>query len=76
MGVVLEREMYCHGCLETRDVHWSPDCWILQCCVDQRDLENCAWCPDFSCERLEQWAKQNQGYTEALERLRTLAAEV
>jgi hypothetical protein len=72
MAVVLERNMYCCGCLEDRTAHWSPDCWILQCCVDDRDLENCAWCPDFACERLKEWAAQNQGYAQALERLREL----
>ena len=70
---ILERGMYCNGCLAKRDVHWSPDCWILHCCVDGHELENCSQCADFACERLEEWATQNDGYGAALERLRELA---
>ena len=36
MAQVLERKMYCTGCLGSRETHWSADCWILHCCVDER----------------------------------------
>lgn len=70
MAEVLERKMYCRGCLGDRSVHWSADCWILACCVDERGLTNCSQCAEFPCRRLEEWATQNAGYGVALERLR------
>ena len=74
MPEVIEREMYCTGCLGDRDTHWSADCWILACCVDRRGLGNCSECEDFACDRLVQWARQNAGYGAALARLRELHA--
>ena len=74
MPQVLERKMYCTGCLGDRDTHWSADCWILACCVDQRGLSHCSQCQAFPCHRLVEWAKQNEGYTAALARLHELHA--
>lgn len=68
----VERTMYCTGCHGDRTVHWSADCWILQCCVDDRGLQFCYQCEEFPCERLEEWATQNEGYAEALQRLRRI----
>ena len=74
MPEVLERKMYCTGCLGDRDTHWSADCWILACCVDQRGLSNCSQCEAFPCDRLVEWSKECDGYTAALARLRKLHA--
>ena len=70
---VLAGGPHCLGCREDRSSHWSPECWILTCCVDDRDLASCHECGDFACERLEAWASQNERYTEALDRLRSMA---
>ena len=69
---VIERKMFCTGCLGSRESHWSADCWILACCVDQHDLENCSQCVDFPCDRLVVWSKENKSYTKALKTLKTL----
>ena len=74
MAEVIERKMYCTGCLGDRDTHWSADCWILACCADQRGLSNCSQCEAFACDRLVDWAEQNEGYGAALARLRGLRA--
>lgn len=66
----LARSMYCKGCLGDRSLHWSADCWILQCCADRKNLQSCAECGDFPCQRLIEWSRQNQSYAQALERLR------
>ena len=66
---------HCLGCRGDRAKHWSPKCWILQCAVDERGLDSCHECGDFPCERLVEWAAQNEGYTEALNSLRTMAGE-
>ena len=76
MTQVIERKMYCTGCLGDRATHWSSDCWILACCVDQRGRSNCSECELFACDRLVDWARQNERYIAALARLRELRAEL
>lgn len=71
----LARGMYCMGCHGERSLHWSPDCWILQCCVDDRGLQHCSECDVFPCERLREWAGENDGYAQALQRLQRMRAE-
>jgi len=72
----IERKMTCCGCKGDRAIHWSVSdgkiCWILECCVDQRGHEFCSQCTEFPCERLVGWAQQNDGYGQALERLRRM----
>ncbi len=65
-------DVRCSGCKGDRKKHWSPDCWILQCCVDKKGLEFCHECEDFLCQKLEQWAETNKGYGEALNRLKEM----
>ncbi len=72
MPEVLKRKMYCMGCCGSRETHWSPDCWILICCVDQHGLDNCSECQDFPCDRLIEWAEQDPDYQAAFGRLRQL----
>jgi len=68
----VEKNMICTGCYGDRSAHWSPECWILKCCVDTKGLKHCHQCTDFPCEKLEEWSKQNDGYTKAFERLKQL----
>ncbi len=67
---IVERGMYCQGCRGSREVHWSPTCWILRCCVDERGLAFCSDCDSFTCRRLRSWAQENERYQQALARLR------
>ena len=69
---ILERKMYCMGCHGDRSLHWSPDCWILKCCVDDKRHEFCYKCVSFPCERLSEWAKQSDDYSQALQRLKKM----
>ncbi|MFN2164839.1 MAG: DUF3795 domain-containing protein, partial [Anaerolineae bacterium] len=59
----------CHG---DRAAHWSADCWILRCCVDERGLESCAECVEFPCARLLEWAHGDAQYEQALARLQAM----
>lgn len=70
MAQVIERKMYCTGCLGDRGTHWSRDCLILGCCVDRRGHGNCSECEAFACDRLVDWAEQNDRHRAALARLR------
>jgi len=71
----IERSMYCKGCHGDRSVHWSFDCWILMCCVDDRGLSHCSECDTFPCDRLVKWASENESYGEALQQLRKMRSE-
>jgi len=62
----------CDSCRGDRSMHWSPNCFILECCVDDRGLQNCSRCPDFPCLKLEEWSTQNERYEKALNRLKSL----
>ncbi len=66
----MEKGPYCTGCHGDVKTHWAPDCWILDCCVNDKDLDDCSKCDHFPCDRLIEWAKENEDYAEALERLR------
>jgi hypothetical protein len=66
------QDIGCTGCGGPRPSHWSPNCWILKCCVDEKGLEYCSQCPDFPCDRLKDWAKENDAYGEALKRLQAM----
>jgi len=59
-------DIRCLSCRGDRTKHWSPDCWILKCCVDKKGLEFCYQCEDFPCEKLNEWAKGSKKYEEAL----------
>jgi putative nucleotidyltransferase with HDIG domain len=69
---VSAEDIRCKGCKGDRDRHWSPDCWILTCCVDERGLEFCNQCEVFPCTRLAEWASTSPRYTAALERLKRM----
>jgi hypothetical protein len=72
-GIDVEPEdIRCMGCKGDREMHRSPDCWILLCCVDRRGLDFCSECDEFPCSRLEEWAQGRGRYGAALDRLRTM----
>lgn len=66
---VLKGGPHCLGCRGDRSTHWSANCWILECCVDSKGLESCHVCDEFACDKLVEWAAQNDRYTAALNRL-------
>jgi hypothetical protein len=68
------RKMGCRGCQGDREVHWSADCWILRCCVDEKGLQHCAECSDFPCDRLAERSKTDESYGRAFARLQGLRA--
>ena len=71
----IARKMYCRGCHGDRSIHWSADCWILHCCVDDKGLQHCSECPEFPCPRLVEWSRQNDGYARALQRLQAMRGQ-
>ena len=69
---IMTRGPYCISCHSDRSLHWSADCWILKCCVDDKGLENCSQCGEFPCEKLLEWGQTNPGYDEVLDNLKKL----
>ena len=65
-------QIQCDGCLGDREKHWSADCSILKCSVDDHKLTSCSSCGEFPCGRLEKWAQAGTKYTEALGRLKEM----
>jgi hypothetical protein len=52
--------------------HWAANCWILKCCVDDKELEYCYECELFPCGRLSEWAGEREQYAEALKHLQQM----
>jgi len=63
----------CQGCRGDRSKHWSSSCDILQCCVDDRNLQVCVQCEEFPCEKLEKWTAKGEKYQNALNRLKSMS---
>jgi hypothetical protein len=68
----VERGMYCNGCQGDRSVHWSDNCEILLCCVDEKHQQHCGQCSELmSCDKLEAFASGGDAHhREAVDRLR------
>ncbi len=71
-GRVKPEQVRCGGCLGDRETHWSGDCDILRCAVEDKSVKSCSRCDEFACDRLTQWASKSQRYTLALERLKSM----
>jgi len=71
---VQPEQVRCLGCPGDREQHWSGNCEILACCIDEKGLELCHQCDDFVCDRLEDFAGKSDRYQEAVERLKGLLA--
>ncbi len=46
----------CNGCHGTKNIHWSPDCPMMNC-AEQKTVNICYECPEFICAKLEAFAK-------------------
>ncbi len=60
----------CDGCLGDRGKHWSAECGILKCSVDDHRLASCSDCSEFLCERLLRWGQAGPKYAAAVDRLK------
>ncbi|MEJ2248552.1 MAG: DUF3795 domain-containing protein [Candidatus Lokiarchaeota archaeon] len=46
-------EIYCDGCNSNgRHFSWCNECTIRNCCLE-KELQNCAYCEDYDCEKLK-----------------------
>ncbi len=61
-----------YNLLSQRHLHWSANCDLVACCVDEKKLDSCHECDEFVCEKLEKWKKSGEKYAEGVELLRSL----
>jgi uncharacterized protein DUF3795 len=68
----IERKMYCNGCQGDRSVHWSDNCRVMLCCVDEKHHQHCGQCEALMrCDKLEAFAGDGQAHhKDAVDRLR------
>jgi hypothetical protein len=60
---VVERGMYCTGCQGDRSTHWSDNCQIMLCCVDEKHKQHCGQCSELmSCDKLEAFANDGHAH--------------
>lgn len=70
---LLKNEDYCEGCRSSRErLHWSPNCKILKCCVDKKELKFCCECPEFPCEIYEEWVVESKNHQKAFDKLQQM----
>jgi hypothetical protein len=71
---VKPEQISCMGCRGDRTQHWSEDCEIMLCCIDEKKLDYCHECGDFPCEKIDEFVTYGEKYKEAIERLESMRA--
>ncbi|MEI6913512.1 MAG: DUF3795 domain-containing protein [Armatimonadota bacterium] len=56
----------CQGCRGDRSVCWTSD-FEIYACIQDKQVEFCYECGEFSCEELEAWGSQYANHQKALE---------
>lgn len=65
----------CDGCRsDPKACHWSGDCAIRACCLEERGLAFCAECPDLPCDALRRWGEAWAHHARAVEQLIAMRA--
>jgi len=64
-------EINCDGCLtlEGRHINYCNICEIRKCRIE-KDVENCAYCVDYKCEKLAKFHEQAPNAKNRLEEIR------
>jgi hypothetical protein len=64
-------EINCDGCLNVDGLHigYCGMCEIRKCAMD-KEIENCAYCTDFKCEKLVKFHEQASKAKQKLEDIR------
>lgn len=69
---VKAEDFHCNGCRSNKTQCWTPDCWIRECCVNNKNLEYCYECQEFPCIKLKKWANKSERYGNALNQLKKM----
>ncbi|MHA1258522.1 MAG: DUF3795 domain-containing protein [Candidatus Heimdallarchaeaceae archaeon] len=70
----MEEGALCEGCRTDPTIgkHWSANCDLRSCCIEEKQLNSCHQCDEFVCDQLDLWSKENKVYTKALDKLMQL----
>lgn len=68
-------DMMCDGCLSTtgRQIGYCHECAIRLCAVPKQ-VENCAHCDDYACEKIEGFSKPGTPHRATLDEIHTSLA--
>jgi hypothetical protein len=69
---IIEKGMYCKGCSVDKKAFWSDGCKIAICCKDEKELNNCSECAEFTCAILKEHENKGGKYRTGIEHLRTI----
>ncbi|MCK4237614.1 MAG: DUF3795 domain-containing protein [Candidatus Lokiarchaeota archaeon] len=69
---VKAEDFHCNGCRGDITKCWTLDCWIRECCVNNKNLEYCYECQEFPCIKLKKWANKSERYGNALNQLKKM----
>ena len=66
----------CQGCHGDDALVWGEDCAMRNCCLKERKLANCSFCPDFPCKLITDFEADGVGnHKAAVQRLRQMKEE-
>lgn len=68
---IKEEDVLCDGCM-TKGMHVGGYCRVceIRACVNERQLENCAFCADYACDRLTAFLEKAPPAKTNLEKIR------
>jgi len=69
---VKDTDFHCSTCRGKLADYWTEQCWIRDCCVDNKKLEFCYECKEFPCIKLIIWTKKSERYANALQNLKDM----
>ncbi len=63
----------CQGCHGDDALLWTEDCAMRNCCLKERKLQNCSYCPDFPCKLLSDFEADGvENHGVAVQRLKQI----
>ncbi len=69
---VMKKAPFCRGCWNKTGVHWcDTNCNLLKCCEDKQ-INHCGECSDFSCKKYMEFANDGDHHKKAMEYLLSL----
>ena len=64
------QDIDCDGCLSQRISGWCQRICLIRPCAEKRNVETCAHCSDYPCEKLEKFLSNEPAAKEYLEETR------
>lgn len=65
------KDIECDGCLSQRISGWCQSICLIRPCAEERNVETCAHCTDYPCEKIEKFLSGEQTAKATLEKIRS-----